>query len=99
MNNIFTTEDPTADYASKCSSRKLKLMTVTMMLVDYFKDAGDEDLTARIKVRDISTEVAPYLYAFVLGNSYPLTTKINSSELVFMTETVKADLINMLAYE
>jgi hypothetical protein len=96
MNELFTSEDPTGDYSYKTSARFRQLMTATQMMVVYFQEAGDDELTARAKVGELSVGLAPYLFLFIMGNKAPVIDLINASELEFMTEQVKIDLIGML---
>jgi hypothetical protein len=57
---------------------------------------GDDQTTAESKVNDISSETAPFLYVYTLGNSTPLFDAINSSVLAHMDAPAKTELINLL---
>jgi hypothetical protein len=84
-------------YADRCSKRQDKLITATMNFVQYFMDLGDDKITAEIKVSQVSTETAAYLYAYVLGNKIPLLDTINASTLEFMDTAAKEYLIEQLS--
>jgi hypothetical protein len=83
-------------YADRCSKRQDQLITATMNFVQYFIDLGDDKGTAEAKVTEVSTEVAAYLYAYVLGNKQPLIDGIDSSTLPFMDANAKSQLIQDL---
>jgi hypothetical protein len=84
-------------YADRCSKRQDQLMIATMNFVEYFVKLGDDQSTAEAKVTEVSTEVAAYLYAYVLGNKAPLINSIHTSSLPFMDEAAKDSLINDLS--
>ena len=86
----------TAEYNGRCVKREVALMRGTMNFVQYFIDLGDDKSTAEAKVSELSTEVAIYLYAYVLGNKTPLLDSINISSLPFMDAAAKAKLIGDL---
>jgi hypothetical protein len=96
ITEMFNDEDPTGDYSYKTFARFRKLMTATQEMVVYFMEAGDDVLTAKEKVSELSVSLAPYLMLFIMGNKVPVIDLINASELTYMTEQVKADLIIML---
>ena len=79
-------------YADRCSKRQDVLIEATMNFVKYFVDLGDDQGTAETKVSELSTEVASYLYAYVLGNKQPLLNGINNSSLPFMDAAAKQKL-------
>lgn len=83
-------------YADRCSKRQDQLIIATMNFVQYFIGLGDDQSTAETKVSQLSTEVAAYLYAYVLGNKTPLINGINNSSLSFMDQAAKDYLINQL---
>lgn len=84
-------------YAERCNQRQDILITATMNFVKYFMDLGDDKPTADAKVSELSTEIAAYLYAYVLGNKIPLIDSINLSALPFMDPAAKDYLINQLS--
>lgn len=84
-------------YADRCSKRQDQLITATMNFVQYFIGLGDDKSIAETKVSELSTEVAAYLYAYVLGNKVPLINSIHTSTLPFMDEAAKNSLINDLS--
>lgn len=84
-------------YADRCSKRQDQLITATMNFVQYFISLGDDQGTAEAKVAEVSTEVAAYLYAYVLGNRGPLIDNITNSTLVFMDQAAKQKLIDDLS--
>lgn len=93
---IIETVEVYSSYESRCSIRNKRLYNATMDFVKYFIDLGDDKPTAEAKVSELSTEVAAYLYAYVLGNKTPLVNGINNSSLPFMDAAAKQKLINDL---
>lgn len=94
----YIIEDPTTNaYYSRCIARQTQLMEATMKFVEYFEALGDDKPTAEQKVSEVSTEVAVYLYAYVLGNKTPLLNMINASVLPFMDQAAKTYLIEQLS--
>ena len=93
----FIEDQTTNAYNSRCLVRQTQLMQATMDFVQYFMNLGDDKPTADQKVSDVSTEVAIYLYAYVLGNKTPLLDMINASVLPFMDQTAKDFLIQQLS--
>lgn len=97
----------TASYYQRCDDREITLMTATMNFVGYFillDNSGDNDPTkktnAEIKVAQVSTEVAPYLYAYRLGNKQPLIDAINNIDIAvmpFMNASAKSKLTTDLS--
>jgi hypothetical protein len=97
MSIIFTSnEREYSDYSQRCDLRQKTIYISTMNFVDYFIALGDDKPTADSKVSELSTEVATYLYAYVLGNISPLIDSINSSTLPFMDSAAKTFLITSL---
>jgi hypothetical protein len=96
MSSILKDDDVTLAYSSRCSARQFQLMMSTMNFVEYFVKLGDDQSTAEAKVTEVSTEVAAYLYAYVLGNKQPLIDGIDSSTLPFMDANAKSQLIQDL---
>jgi hypothetical protein len=94
--SILSNDDTINMYSYRCDTRQLTLLTATMNFVQYFIDLGDDQATANAKVSELSTEVAVYLYAYVLGNKQPLIDGVNNSTLPFMDQTAKDSLINDL---
>lgn len=92
----FIDDLKTAKYDSRCRDREENLMFSTMEFVDYFVALGDDLSVAQEKVTELSTEVALYLYPYVLGNKLPLIDAINSSTLPFMDDNAKNKLITDL---
>lgn len=83
-------------YAERCNTRQDTLIIATMNFVQYFIGLGDDKPTAESKVSQLSTEVASYLYAYVLGNKQPLIDGITNSNLPFMDAAAKQKLISDL---
>lgn len=95
--SILSNDDTINMYSYRCDTRQLTLLTATMNFVQYFMDLGDDKDTANAKVAEVSTEVAAYLYAYVLGNRGPLIDGINASTLPFMDQAAKDYLTTQLA--
>lgn len=95
-NKILSDNENVNYYISRCYNREFTLNSATMNFIDYFINLGDDKNTAETKVTDLSTEVAAYLYAYVLGNKIPLINAINNSTLPFMDVDAKTFLINEL---
>lgn len=93
---IIIPNEVTADYISRNNRREVILCTSTMNFVSYFISLGDTEEQAKVKVSELSTEVAQYLYCYVLGNKTPLINSINASTLPFMDASAKAYLISQL---
>lgn len=88
-------EESVAGYYSRTSSREKTLMEATMNFVAYFMGLGDDQATAEGKVSQVSTEVAPLLYVYTLGNTQPLIDAINAIDdqvMTFMDAAAKAQL-------
>ena len=85
-----------AKYDMRTSEREKTLMKATMNFVAYFMGLGDAQIDAEIKVSNVSTDVAPYLYAYTLGNKVPLINAIQNCNLAFMNQDAKDYLINAL---
>lgn len=96
MDFAFDDGDRTGAYYSRCENRQLQLMRGTMTLIGYFISKGDIQSVAEGKVSQVSTEGAPFLYAYVLGNTTPLINSINNSALPFMDTQAKATLVATL---
>jgi len=84
-------------YADRCDKRQDQLIIATMNFVQYFIGLGDDQSTAEWKVSTLSTEVATFLYAYVLGNKQPIIDSINASMLPFMDQAAKDYLTSQLA--
>lgn len=84
------------DYKKRTDAREWTLLKATSNFKEFFISLGDFEDVAKDKVTQISSEVAPMLYAYVLGNRQPLIDKIDSSELVFMTQDAKNYLTSQL---
>jgi hypothetical protein len=84
------------EYIVRCNGRQETLFVVTMNLVRRFVDLGDDITIAKSKVSQLSTEVATYLYTYVLGNKTPLIDGINNSTLPFMDVETKEFVISQL---
>lgn len=98
MNNQCILPDDIANsYSMRCGSRENILIQATMNFVQYFIALGDDKPTAESKVSGLSTEVAAYLYAYVLGNKQPLLDSINNSTLPYMDSAAKEYLITQLS--
>lgn len=83
-------------YEERNAMRQYTLNSATMNFVAYFIGLGDDKATAEGKVAELSTEVAAYIYAFVLGNTQPLIDGINASNLTFMDQAAKDKLVGDL---
>lgn len=97
MSTTLKDDDTTLAYNARCNARQFKLLNATMNFVEYFISLGDDKTTAETKVSEVSTEVAEYLYAYVLGNKAPLINGIHTSTLPFMDAAAKDSLINDLS--
>lgn len=93
-----------SEYSQRCDDREVTLMTATMNFVGYFimlDNSSDDDLTkksnAEIKVAQLSTEVAAFLYSYRLGNTQPLIDGINNSNLEFMDAAAKEKIVSDLS--
>jgi hypothetical protein len=93
---LSTDNDRVNFYGSRCELRETKLMSATMDFVDYFISLGDDEIDAKNKVSQLSTEINPMLYGYVLGNVQPLLESIENSTLSFMDENAKSTLIGYL---
>jgi len=93
---IIVPTENVADYISRNNFREVKLCIATMSQIQYFVDNGDDRATAKSKVSQISSEVALWIYPYVLGNMSPLLNAINNSKLEFMDANAKTFLINNL---
>lgn len=90
------TPDPIVDYGNRNSERRSTLELSTIQLVGYFMALGDDQATADGKVKQVSNEVAPFLYLYVLGNTQPLLDAISDlNEVIypFMDTTAKAYIV------
>jgi hypothetical protein len=83
-------------YRKRNKLREDNLFQSTINFVDYFVNLGDDLSTAQNKVSQLSTEVSPYIYAYVLGNVNSLIIAINNSELPFMDDDAKNKIIGDL---
>jgi hypothetical protein len=83
-------------YSSRNLARAANLENATMYFMQYFIDLGDDLSTSQSKVTQLSTEVAAWLYPYVLGNTQPLVDAVNSSGLPFMDSSAKSKLIELL---
>ena len=82
----------TITYAERNARRQQTLEEATMNFVAYFMGLGDTKAVAESKVAAVSTEVAAYLYPYILGNTQPLIDSINASALSHMDAAAKAKL-------
>lgn len=94
---VIIPQPEVADYISRNNYREVILCMATMNFVQYFMNIGDDKPTAEWKVSTLSTEVAAYLYAYILGNKQPLIDGINASMLPFMDQAAKDYLTTQLA--
>lgn len=83
-------------YQERNAMRQNTLESATMSFVAYFMGLGDDLTTAQTKVAEVSTEVAPLLYPFVLGNTQPLLDALNASTLPQMDQNAKNAIIDYL---
>jgi predicted transcriptional regulator len=84
-------------YKERNIQRETLLEESTMALVKHFMELGDTKTIADQKVSQLSTEVALYIYPYVLGNM-TLVQQIEASELSFMDDAAKAVVNNILDY-
>lgn len=84
-------------YSARNVGRQAKLEDATMYFMQYFLDLGDDLDTARQKVSEVSTEVAAWLFPYVLGNTQPLIDALNNSTLPYMDADAKANIIGNLS--
>jgi len=87
----------TTTYEERNAIRQQKLNEATQSFIEYFVEIGDDQKTAEQKVSDLSTEVALYLYPYILGNTKPLLKSIQDSTLDFMNQDAKDTLISYLS--
>ena len=76
-------------YEERNQMRQKTLDEATISFIKYWVELGDDLPTAQSKTAQLSTEVALYLFPFTLGNTAPLLSAIQASELVFMTQEAK----------
>lgn len=93
---FYRGESYIAKYDMRTSDREKTLMKGTMNFVGYFMSLGDLKADAELKVSQVSTDVAPYLYAYTLGNKQPLIDAIQNCNLEYMDQAAKDYLINEL---
>lgn len=86
----------TESYRERNARRQTKIEDATMSLVTYFISLGDDLPTANNKVSGLSTEVAVWIYPYVLGNTQPLLDAINASTLPYMDTAAKEFLTTQL---
>jgi len=86
------------NYKERNLQRETLIEEGTMALVAYFMGLGDDKHTAETKVSELSTEVAQYIYPYILGNMV-LISQINASTLPFMDEAAKGFIVNILDYQ
>lgn len=84
------------NYEERNLMRQSTLNHATMNFVAYFMGLGDDQITAEDKVSQLSTEVAAYIYPYVLGNTQALINQINASSLPFMDQAAKDFIIGDL---
>jgi hypothetical protein len=95
---VFTKDQELiANYYNRTDKREETLMSATMNMIAYFMGTGDSQVNAETKVSQLSTEVAPLLYVFTLGNVQPLKDAINASTLPFMNQAAKDYIIAQLS--
>lgn len=85
-----------SSYSERNLLRHQLIEESTMNFVQYFIDLGDDTPTANSKVSELSTEVAQYIYIYILGNTQPLIDSINSSSLSFMDANAKLKIVGDL---
>lgn len=85
-----------ANYHERNLKRQQTMEEATMAFVAYFIGLGDDQATAEGKVSDLSSEVALWIYPYVLGNKTPLYDGIQASTLPFMDQAAKDFLIGKL---
>lgn len=76
-------------YEERNQMRQRTLDEATMSFIKYWMELGNDLATAQSKTAQLSTEVALYLYPFILGNTAPLLSAIQASELSFMDQAAK----------
>ena len=86
----------TTTYEERNQMRHKTLDEATISFIKYWMELGDDLPTAQSKTAQLSTEVALYLYPFVLGNTGPLISAIQGSQLAFMDQAAKDKLTNDL---
>lgn len=84
------------NYTERNAKRSRTLEEATMEFVKFFMGKGDDLATAQGKVAQVSTEVAAFLYPFILGNTQPLIDGIQASTLPHMDQEAKDKLIGDL---
>jgi len=93
---FYRGESYIAKYDMRTSDREKTLMKGTMTFIEYFISIGNTKSEAELKVSQVSTDVAPFLYAYTLGNKQPLIDAIQNCNLEHMTQEAKDFLINEL---
>ena len=84
-------------YSTRNLARQAKIENATMYFMQYFLDLGDDLETSQSKVTQLSTEVAIWIYPYILGNTQPLINAIDASTLPFMDNNAKANIIGNLS--
>jgi hypothetical protein len=85
-------------YSERNLQRQTLMENATMALVAHFMGLGDDKTTADDKVTQLSTEVAVWIYPYVLGNM-KLIEEVNASQLSFMDAAAKAVIVDILDYQ
>jgi hypothetical protein len=86
-------------YEMRNEIRQMKLNSATMNQIEWFIiNQGIDPETARNQMRELSSEVATWLYPYVMGNTSPLINAIEISELSFMSQEAKEYLVNNLIF-
>jgi hypothetical protein len=83
------------NYEERNLSRQTQLNEATVSFEQYFINLGDDLATAKSKISQLSSEIAQFIYPYILGNM-ALITEINASELAFMDADAKAFITNAL---
>lgn len=87
-----------AKYYKKTQERTILVMNATNQMVVYFVTNGDTIEDATSHVEELSTEIAPHIRPYELGNTQPLRDAINASSLPFMDAAAKTHAIDLLTY-
>lgn len=97
---IFAEGEEAPRYLDRISSRTATLAKSTMDLLYSFIDDGDDYITAKDKVTQLSNEISTNnpsaKFDFTLGDVQPLKDQVQASTLPHMTQPKKDIVLNVL---
>jgi hypothetical protein len=86
-------------YEIRNDIRQSKLNQATEELINWFvANQSVSEMEAKRQVQELSSEVALWIFPYVLGNTQPLIDAINSSSLPFMDAGAKANVVGNLSF-